>query len=83
MIVADDVMAPNDADLRAVLLTMKARLSDGDWAVEQRGSGEGLNFRCGRFDVKIVPHRGGGPGALVAAARKLASMHGTGVTPTD
>lgn len=81
MIVADDVMAPDDADLRQVLATMRERLRDGDWAVEQRGSGEGLSFRSGRFDVKIVPHRGGASGALRAAERKLAAMHGTGVTP--
>ena len=69
MIVADDVTAPDDADLRAVLANMEPRIADDD---------PGFHFRSGRFTVTVRPSRGGGVEALRAAATTLRGSHGQG-----
>lgn len=66
-IVADDVMAPDDDDLRAVLAAMQQRIRDDQAELE---------FRVGRFTVTIQPQRGGGLPALIAAAARPDHSHG-------
>lgn len=71
-IVAADVMAPDDVELRQVLDEMSKQLRSVDPT---------LTFQVGRLKVSVRPSLGGGLAALRAAADQLASMHGTGVTP--
>ena len=72
LLIADDIVAPDDEEIRAVLRSMEER-----YAADRHE----LSWRVGRIAVEIQPSKGGGLMAVRAAMYQLRQKHGTGVTP--